>query len=69
MKVALGVAITRLLTSHALRDSRRLLAVLARRWRGGKATVHYFHQADDPYSHLLVQLLPMWRERVAAAAR
>lgn len=58
MKVALGVAITRLLTSHALRDSRRLLAALARRWRGGKATVHYFHQADDPYSHLLVQVLP-----------
>lgn len=58
MNVALGVAITRLLTSHGLRDSRRMLASLARRWRGGTAVLHYFHQADDPYCHLLVQVLP-----------
>jgi len=58
MKVAIGVAIARLLTSYGLRDSRRLLARIARRWRGGPAELHYFHQADDPYSHLLVQVLP-----------
>lgn len=26
--------------------------------RGGPAVVHYFHQVDDPYSHLVLQALP-----------
>ena len=29
----------------------------ARRKRGSEAVVHYFHQVDDPYSHLAVQKL------------
>ena len=34
-----------------------------RRLQGGGPTVHYFHQADDPYSHLAVQVLPRLQER------
>ena len=34
-----------------------------RRLRGGEPTVHYFHQVDDPYSHLAVQTLPRLQER------
>lgn len=58
MKVVIGVAISRLLTSHRLRDSRRMLGAIGRRWNGGAASLHYFHQTDDPYSHLLIQALP-----------
>jgi 2-hydroxychromene-2-carboxylate isomerase len=31
---------------------------MARRVRGAPALVHYFHQVDDPYSHLVLQALP-----------
>ena len=58
MKAAIGTLLSSLLTSPALRDGRRLLASGKRRLLGAPAQVHYFHQADDPYSHLLVQLLP-----------
>ncbi|SDU18760.1 2-hydroxychromene-2-carboxylate isomerase [Pseudomonas pohangensis] len=63
MKAAIGTAISSVLTSPALRDGRRLLASARRRLSGAAAQVHYFHQADDPYSHLLVQLLPRLLER------
>ena len=58
MKAAIGTLLSSLLTSPALRDGRRLLASGKRRLLGAPAQVHYFHQVDDPYSHLLVQLLP-----------
>jgi 2-hydroxychromene-2-carboxylate isomerase len=58
MKVTLGVALTQLLTSHGLRDVRRFIAGLPRRWQSKPAQLHYFHQLDDPYSHLLLQVLP-----------
>ena len=58
MKVAIGTAISSLLTSPGLRDARRFLASLSRQLTGSPAQVHYFHQADDPYSHLVAQLLP-----------
>ena len=35
----------------------RRRARLRRKLSGGQATVHYFHQVDDPYSHLAVQKL------------
>lgn len=63
MKAAIGTAVSSVLTSPALRDGRRLLASARRRLSGAAAQVHYFHQADDPYSHLLVQLLPRLLER------
>ena len=34
-----------------------------RRQRGERHQVHYFHQADDPYSALMVQCLPQLRQR------
>jgi hypothetical protein len=38
----------------------RAAAGLGRRLRGGELMLDYFHQADDPYSHLAVQLLARW---------
>jgi len=58
MKAAIGRALAELLTSPRLRDARRRFASLRRRMRGAPAWVHCFHQADDPYSHLLLQTLP-----------
>jgi len=45
------------LTSGRARSLRRSLAELARRARRAPRRVHYFHQVDDPYSHLAAQLL------------
>ncbi|MFM6990396.1 MAG: DsbA family protein [Rhodoferax sp.] len=47
----------RLYTHPVLRRVRRAKATLVRKLTGRKAQVHYFHQADDPYSHLCVQVL------------
>jgi 2-hydroxychromene-2-carboxylate isomerase len=55
-RVARSVA--ELLTSPRVRDARRRLGALSRRVRGGGAVVHYFHQVDDPYSQLMLQVLP-----------
>ena len=41
----------------------RAAAERGRKARGARHTVHYFHQADDPYSALLVQCLPRLTER------
>jgi 2-hydroxychromene-2-carboxylate isomerase len=46
------------ITSHRTRDLRRGLAERRRRRRGERHKVAYFHQIDDPYSHLAVQVLP-----------
>ncbi|MBO6634053.1 DsbA family protein [Parvibaculum sp.] len=58
-----------LLTSRALRNTRRALFALRRRLTGGTPTVHYFHQADDPYSHVAVQMLAPLRERYRVAIK
>jgi 2-hydroxychromene-2-carboxylate isomerase len=58
MKAAIGRTVARVLTSVGVRDARRGLASMQRKARGRPAVVHYFHQADDPYSHLLLQVLP-----------
>lgn len=58
MKAAFARNLTTLLTSAALRDLRRGLSGLPRRIRDTPARVRYFHQADDPYSQLMLQLLP-----------
>lgn len=47
----------RIMTSDALRSLRRGLPALKRRLSGAEPRVHYFHQVDDPYSHLAVQKL------------
>jgi 2-hydroxychromene-2-carboxylate isomerase len=45
------------LTSRTRRDLVRNLHAQRRRLRGTPPTIHYFHQVDDPYSHLAVQML------------
>lgn len=49
---------SRLLTSPGLRSARRWTAAWRRRLAGAEPALHYFHQADDPYSQLTAQLLP-----------
>lgn len=49
--------VVRVLTHPRVRQWQRARASLLRRFTGAAAQVHYFHQADDPYSHLCVQLL------------
>jgi 2-hydroxychromene-2-carboxylate isomerase len=58
VKTAVGRTIAGLLTSPRVRDIGRGLRSTARRVRGAPALVEYFHQVDDPYSHLVLQALP-----------
>ena len=48
-------------SSEAFLRLRRRRAALSRRLRGEPRVVHYFHQVDDPYSHLVVQKLDALR--------
>lgn len=59
-------SVTAALTSPWRRRMARDAAALSARLRGERPTVRYFHQADDPYSHLAAQLLPRLRARYAA---
>jgi 2-hydroxychromene-2-carboxylate isomerase len=63
MKAAIARTVTGLLTSPRVRDARRAAFALRRRARGGTAVVSYFHQVDDPYSHLMLQVLPAFVAR------
>lgn len=54
---------TALLTSPRTRELRRRLAEGLRFLTGQPHRVHYFHQVDDPYSHLVAQLLEPFLER------
>jgi 2-hydroxychromene-2-carboxylate isomerase len=65
MKAAISRTITGVLTSHTLRDAQRGWRALVRKTRGRMAEVHYFHQADDPYSHLAAQTLAQLAARYA----
>lgn len=57
LKTHIARTFVRLYTHPGLRRLRRAKATLARKLTGRPAQVHYFHQADDPYSHLCVQVL------------
>lgn len=63
LKSTIGRAVTQLITSPALRNAMRKRHALQRQLRGGTAQVHYFHQADDPYSHLAALQLREFSER------
>ena len=62
LKAAIARTISELLTSTRARDFRRRLFAIRRRMRGAPACVRYFHQADDPYSQLMLQALPALAE-------
>lgn len=65
MRAALGRTITSAITSPWLRTWRRELAQLRRRITGQTPQVHYFHQSDDPYSHLTASVLDALRQKYA----
>jgi len=62
LKTQIARNFVRIYTHPGLRRLRRARAALWRKIIGASAQVHYFHQADDPYSHLCAQVL----ERLAA---
>lgn len=68
-KAWISRGMSRLLTSPRLREARRRRAAWWRRLRGAEREVHYFHQADDPYSHLAAQLLPALAARHGVRVR
>ncbi len=55
--------VTGLITSPSTREFRRTLSEGLRKLTGRRHVVHYFHQVDDPYSHLAAQLLEPILER------
>jgi 2-hydroxychromene-2-carboxylate isomerase len=57
MRPAISRVVTRIITSPARRDLTQFLAGLGRRTRGAAPVIDYFHQVDDPYSHIAAQLL------------
>lgn len=67
MRTMLMRTISSALTSAALRDTRRGWHALKRRAMGRMPQIHYFHQADDPYSHLAAQVLGGLRARYRVA--
>ena len=62
---ALRSLFMRIFASHARRGLVRSRARMRRRLGGGAPIVHYFHQVDDPYSHLASQVLGRLQERYA----
>lgn len=69
VKEALSGAISSWLTSHTRRDLRRARAALPRRLGGRMSEIRYFHQPDDPYSHLCLQALDALSQRAAPPLR
>lgn len=57
--------VMRVMTSDGLRTLRRGIPALRRRLSGAQPQVRYFHQVDDPYSHLAVQKLSALEARYA----
>lgn len=54
---AIATTVASLVTSTTLRDVQRRTAEWRRRLRGAPHRIDYFHQVDDPYSHLAAQTL------------
>lgn len=65
LRATLMRGVTAVLTNPRRRRLTRNVAALKARLRGERPTIRYFHQADDPYSHLAVQMLPRLRARYA----
>jgi 2-hydroxychromene-2-carboxylate isomerase len=58
VRAMLSQLIAQAVTSPTLRSFRWARAATLRRIRNARPKVFYFHQIDDPYSHLTAQLLP-----------
>ena len=63
LKTTLVSAVASNLTGEATLRKRRADAEKARRKAGAPHLVEYFHQVDDPYSHLTVQALRLMADR------
>lgn len=63
MRMLIAQAVSAMITSDTLRRARRGMHGFFRRLLGRKPTIHYFHQADDPYSILAIQTVPLIRKR------
>jgi 2-hydroxychromene-2-carboxylate isomerase len=63
MHAMLSRLFSQVLSSPTLRSARRNIEAARRRLRGQRPQVFYFHQVDDPYSHLTAQVLPALLER------
>jgi 2-hydroxychromene-2-carboxylate isomerase len=69
MKAKIARTVSGLITSPRVRDARRAAHATLRRMRRAPPVVHFFHQADDPHSHLLLQVLPALLARYAIELR
>jgi 2-hydroxychromene-2-carboxylate isomerase len=67
IKASIGRSIARLITSPRLERTRRSAFATRRKLLSHAATVHYFHQLDDPYSALLAGYLPTLQSRYAVS--
>lgn len=63
MRVRVAKYIASAITSSRLRSVRRARAAFVRRLSGRKPLIRYFHQADDPYSWLAIQAVPLLKAR------
>ena len=69
MRNAIFRLVTTIITSRTRRDLMRALRGVRRRVTFARPVIDYFHQADDPYSHLIAQLLPALTERYGVVIR
>lgn len=69
LKTRLRSTAMRRLASAAYLEKQRAKARKAREKQGEPHVVHYFHQVDDPYSHLAVQKLDALKARYDLAFR
>jgi 2-hydroxychromene-2-carboxylate isomerase len=69
VKPAVSRLVTGVLASPARRDAVRAATGLRRRLSGAKPAVDYFHQVDDPYSHLMAQLFGPLAKRYGLTLR
>ena len=69
MRPAVSRIVTQAMTSGTRRKLVRAAAGVGRRLRGEAPVIDYFHQADDPYSHLAAQLAGPLAARYGAQLR
>jgi len=69
MTPAVSRVVTRIVTSRARRDLGRTIAGIGRSVRRAAPVIDYFHQVDDPYSHIAVQLLAPLARRYGVVIR